>query len=101
MFFIGKGGYWEGRVGGREGWFPCAAIKELTNNVPVPVPNVEPDSVPIRTQSVSTATPTAAAQSKLPVKHTQSGRYGRTFALTTVAWLFVWYVGVQEQYPLL
>ena len=25
--FIGKGGYWEGRVGGQEGWFSCDAIE--------------------------------------------------------------------------
>ena len=29
MTFIGKGGYWEGRVEGKEGWFPRLAIKEL------------------------------------------------------------------------
>ncbi len=26
--YIGKGGYWEGRAGGQEGWFPRLAIKE-------------------------------------------------------------------------
>ena len=27
--YIGKGGYWEGRVGNVEGWFPRLAIKEV------------------------------------------------------------------------
>ena len=27
--YIGKGGYWEGRAGGAEGWFPRLAIKEI------------------------------------------------------------------------
>ena len=27
--FIGKGGYWEGKVEGKEGWFPRLAIKEF------------------------------------------------------------------------
>lgn len=27
--FIGKGGYWEGKVEGNEGWFPRLAIKEF------------------------------------------------------------------------
>lgn len=27
--YIGKGGYWEGRVDGAEGWFPRLAIKEI------------------------------------------------------------------------
>lgn len=26
--YIGKGGYWEGRAGGNQGWFPALAIKE-------------------------------------------------------------------------
>jgi hypothetical protein len=26
--YIGKGGYWEGKTGGKEGWFPRLAIKE-------------------------------------------------------------------------
>ena len=30
VVYIGKGGYWEGKSGGRQGWFPALAIKELT-----------------------------------------------------------------------
>lgn len=26
--YIGKGGYWEGKAGGNQGWFPALAIKE-------------------------------------------------------------------------
>ena len=29
VVFIGKGGYWEGRAGGRQGWFPAKAIKDV------------------------------------------------------------------------
>ena len=31
MLFIGKGGYWEGRAGGKQGWFPALAIKEVAS----------------------------------------------------------------------
>lgn len=41
--FVGKGGYWEGRVGGREGWFPCAAIKEVVIEEHLPPPTREPE----------------------------------------------------------
>ena len=33
VVFIGKGGYWEGRAGGRLGWFPARAIQEITEDV--------------------------------------------------------------------
>lgn len=69
VLFIGKGGYWEGRAGGQEGWFPCAAIKEVTaNNVQVPVPNIEPDFPPVMTQQV-------AAYSAQPVQASRPGIY--------------------------
>ena len=32
VVFIGKGGYWEGRAGGRVGWFPARAIQEVTDD---------------------------------------------------------------------
>ena len=32
MTFIGKGGFWEGKVDGKEGWFPRLAIKELNDD---------------------------------------------------------------------
>lgn len=32
MVFIGKGGYWEGKAGGRLGWFPARAIQEVTDD---------------------------------------------------------------------
>jgi hypothetical protein len=32
VVFIGKGGYWEGRAGGRQGWFPARAIQEVTDD---------------------------------------------------------------------
>ena len=32
VVFIGKGGYWEGRSGGRQGWFPARAIQEVTDD---------------------------------------------------------------------
>ena len=32
VVFIGKGGYWEGRAGGKLGWFPARAIQELTDD---------------------------------------------------------------------
>lgn len=29
MTYIGKGGFWEGKADGKEGWFPRLAIKEV------------------------------------------------------------------------
>ena len=41
--FVGKGGYWEGRAGGQEGWFPCAAIREVTGEERNLLPTREPE----------------------------------------------------------
>ena len=32
VVFIGKGGYWEGKAGGRLGWFPARAIQEVAED---------------------------------------------------------------------
>ena len=29
MVYIGKGGYWEGRADGKQGWFPALSIREM------------------------------------------------------------------------
>lgn len=32
VLYIGKGGYWEGRAGGRQGWFPQDAIEAVSHD---------------------------------------------------------------------
>ena len=31
VLYIGRNGYWEGKAGGRQGWFPSSAVKEATD----------------------------------------------------------------------
>lgn len=71
--FVGKGGYWEGRAGGQEGWFPCAAIREVASEPQaLPPPTPEPD-YPTVTQQVPMANIAQPAQYTQP---TRSGRIG-------------------------
>ena len=72
VMFVGKGGYWEGCAGGQEGWFPCAAIREVASEPQnLPPPELEPD-YPTATQQVPIGSSAQAAQ------YTQPFRSGRT-----------------------
>ena len=70
--FVGKGGYWEGRAGGQEGWFPCAAIREVAGEEQNPPPTCEPEpDYPTVTQQNPMGNSAQAAQ------YTQPSRPGR------------------------
>ncbi len=34
MISVGEGGYWEGKIGEREGWFPSDFVREVTMRHP-------------------------------------------------------------------
>ncbi len=80
--YIGKGGYWEGKAGGKEGWFPRLAIKEFgddefdyatltrkdskakmsNSEEPRRQTPLKPSPLPERDVSESTASPPSSAQ---------------------------------------
>ena len=73
--FVGKGGYWEGRTGGQEGWFPCAAIKEVASeqqNLPPPA-TPEPDY-----PGATVTQPVPMGNTMQPIQYTQPFRPGRS-----------------------
>lgn len=79
--FIGKGGYWEGRAGAREGWFPCAAIKEVQASVagddhtpPTPPP---PSTTAELGYSTITRQSPMGNSTAYPVQHAQPSSSGR------------------------
>ena len=41
VVYIGKGGYWEGKAGGKLGWFPALAIREVNEVEETDTPDCE------------------------------------------------------------
>ena len=73
--FVGKGGYWEGRTGGQEGWFPCAAIKEVASEQQ----NLPPPATPEPDYPGATVTQQVPVGNTMqPVQYTQPFRPGRS-----------------------